>query len=501
MDTTSDTAANVPSDDLAQFESERDSFFDSFPALFGTALLASLAGGLGWGIRGQYGHETGAMVPGVLVGLVLVFLSCPRATSLNAARAVALTALAFSFGGSMTYGQTVGLTHDYELNGNWKALRWGMVGLFIKGGIWIGFAGAFLGIGLSGKKYRPLEVLGVMVALVVCYFLGRFLLNEPFRPFAGESRELPAIYFSDHWKWEPDKVDMKPRRESWGGLLLALSTLFVYLGWFKKDRLARNMTIVGFISGGLGFTIGQSVQAARQWGFKPFHEGIFVKVGNWWNMMETTFGLVLGFGMGVGLWLNRRLIAPLDTDAPTEPDAPSIPSAVEWLVAIVYILALVRMDLQFTDPVLAVGALPLVFILGGRYFPYLLALPLLAIPIAGKTLRARGDLDNPETTFLLAAKAWEYYFVFPVLIMLAAAIFFARRGQKGQPGVTFTRWALILSAAVYFRLNFEFWGRPEPEHWSGPGWIFVFATGVLILAALTIHRRRGSASTSSGNDA
>jgi hypothetical protein len=27
-------------------------------------LLAAMAGGLAWGIRGQYGHETGAMMAG-----------------------------------------------------------------------------------------------------------------------------------------------------------------------------------------------------------------------------------------------------------------------------------------------------------------------------------------------------------------------------------------------------------------------------------------------------
>jgi hypothetical protein len=37
------------------------------PVLFG-----ALAGGMGWGIRGQYGHETGAMIAGLLVSLVLV---------------------------------------------------------------------------------------------------------------------------------------------------------------------------------------------------------------------------------------------------------------------------------------------------------------------------------------------------------------------------------------------------------------------------------------------
>ena len=33
--------------------------------------FASLAGGMGWWIRGQYGHETGAMIAGLLVALVL----------------------------------------------------------------------------------------------------------------------------------------------------------------------------------------------------------------------------------------------------------------------------------------------------------------------------------------------------------------------------------------------------------------------------------------------
>ena len=35
-------------------------------------VVAAAAGGMGWGIRGQYGHETGAMMAGLLGGLVRV---------------------------------------------------------------------------------------------------------------------------------------------------------------------------------------------------------------------------------------------------------------------------------------------------------------------------------------------------------------------------------------------------------------------------------------------
>ena len=52
-------------------------------------LATAMAGGMGWGIRGQYGHETGAMIAGVLVSLVLVFLFCPGNRSIHVVRAAA----------------------------------------------------------------------------------------------------------------------------------------------------------------------------------------------------------------------------------------------------------------------------------------------------------------------------------------------------------------------------------------------------------------------------
>ena len=69
-------------------------------------LLTAMAGAMGWGIRGQYGHETGAMIAGVLVSLVLVLLHCPQAASLPAARAVAFGTIAMGIGGSIR-GRTV----------------------------------------------------------------------------------------------------------------------------------------------------------------------------------------------------------------------------------------------------------------------------------------------------------------------------------------------------------------------------------------------------------
>ncbi len=161
-------------------------------------LLGALAGGMGWGIRGQYGHETGAMIAGVLVAFVLTLQLAGHLPLLQVARAVAWCAAAIGIGGSMTYGQTIGLTQNAAVIDHHDAYGWGMVGLALKGGIWIGFAGAFLGMGLSRKTYRTPELALLLGALLALFFLGIQALNEPFDP---ANRVLPRIYFSADWRW------------------------------------------------------------------------------------------------------------------------------------------------------------------------------------------------------------------------------------------------------------------------------------------------------------
>ena len=265
-------------------------------------LLAALAGGMGWGIRGQYGHETGAMNAGVLVSLTLCFLLCPRMPIRQLVSAIALGIVAMGIGGSMTYGQTVGLTHDHNLVGNLEAFRWGFIGLFVKGGIWISFFAVFLGMGLSGVRYRSRDMLVLMLSALGAYQIGVLLLNEPFYP---ADKVLPNFYFSDSWYFEPEG-GIKPRRETWGGLLFALTTVFIYAGYWMKDKLARNMALWGLLGGGLGFSLGQCVQAWNAWNAGVYAESFMKDIPmNWWNNMETTFGTIMGAVVGLGLWLNR----------------------------------------------------------------------------------------------------------------------------------------------------------------------------------------------------
>lgn len=464
--------------------------------LWRTVILGAMAGGMGWGIRGQYGHETGAMIAGVLLGFVLVLLFIPHAGSLRGARAVALTAVGIAFGGSMTYGQTIGLTHNPFFVGNWAAFRWGMLGLFLKGGIWFGFAGAFLGIGLGGKRWRPLEMLILLLAMMGLIFVGLRVLNRPFDP---AHRILPPLYFSSDWYWQPNAgPELKPRPEVWGGLLFALIGLTAYAQWGRRDRLARNLTGVGFLVGGLGFSLGQCIQAFHGWNRELFHSGPLQTIGtytNWWNMMETTFGAIGGGGLALGLWWNRHLIPDEHVE---DEDTVSIAPPWEFAMVVAHLTLLVGAEFHLIpglSPFLAYGTnmavLALPGIVGGRYWPYLFAMPIVAVPIAGKTLLA---LSYKEQV-LSRPLGWILLVAIPLGLALGGALRLVRQGRAGQSAARFAATGLLLTTWLYFMLNFAFFRLP----WPWAAWT-IRTPNALIFAVCTLGLTAAAVALRSSGD-
>jgi len=456
--------------------------------LLAAMVLAAMAGGMAWGIRGQYGHELGAMIFGILVGFTLVMIFMPNASSLQAARVVALFAVAIGFGGSMSYGETVGLTHDVEVHGNagdphWNegAYRWGMLGLAIKGGLWIGFGGAFLGLGMGGKKYRPREMMWIGLGMMYLFVLGRWALNSPFEP---QLKTLPTIYFSDHWRWEPDE-NVNPRPEIWGGILFAFIGLMVYLQFVKRDRLARNLAFWGLV-GGLGFPIGQSLQAANAWDSVAFTNSSIWQYGvNTWNMMEVAFGTVAGLVLGFGVWLNRKYISQNGSA-----DEVSLSIAWEsWLVGIyLYVLAL---GWYFPDSIfilfhyhgLLMGIIPMAAIIGGRYWPFLYVFPIVAMPIVVKTFRALCGASDfvPKSIGLITLVT------LPLLLLILVALKFGKQSEKRMVALPFASIGLLLTSAVYFWLNFAFFSFPWPWWTDWKGWAGQTTSGAIyVICWLTL---------------
>ncbi len=240
-----------------------------------TLLLPAVAMMLGWGLRGFIGGgPLGAMIPGAMVALAI----CVTRGFSPAARACAFGAIAISFGGEMTYGQTVGAAVASE------SRAWGLLGLAVKGGVWGLLGGGVMSLGFARISARRMAQIGLV--LTAATWVGWKVVNQP-----------KLIYFSN-------RLD-RPREEVWAGFLLAGLTLVIWLGR-SQPHLAR-FAGWGALGGGLGFGLGGAVQA---YGIEYFGRGY-----PWWKGMEFTFGLLLGLALA---WAARQLPRPDEAELARE---------------------------------------------------------------------------------------------------------------------------------------------------------------------------------------
>ncbi|MBI2432533.1 MAG: hypothetical protein HYV26_06660 [Candidatus Hydrogenedentes bacterium] len=101
-------------------------------------LLAALSLSIGWGIRGNFGHEYGAMIPGCLTAIAVCLMSGRQDWRERAAYFAAFGALGWGFGGSISYMQVIAYSHS----GVAESQLYGFAGLFLIGFLWAGMGGA-----------------------------------------------------------------------------------------------------------------------------------------------------------------------------------------------------------------------------------------------------------------------------------------------------------------------------------------------------------------------
>lgn len=405
-----------------------------------TVLLPALTMGLGWGIRGQFGHETGAMVPGALVGLALAAVSSRWPGSSEALRIGAVGALACSLGGLMTYGQTINLVQGDTRARTWK---WGLFGLAVKGAVWIGLTGAFLGMAASDQPYSLSEIPLLCLVLAGLAWVGVHILNRPHDPANG----LPVIYFSD-------RNAEHPRPEFWGGLWLALAGLIAYLAVVRSDRFAVGMALFGIAGGGLGFPLGECLQACGVHG-APF--GLKAqKWLDWWKVMEVSFGCIAGAALGLG-WLvlepsaGRVWVIRPETSLGTEVALLGAWSA--WLVAAEggWRLANGVWEASFVATII-----PTVFAFAGWVAPSFVVGPLLLLVSGDNVVRRWTN----ETGLAQPNRAW-------AVLVAAVAAFCLLAGHWVGERVEARGWLLL---AMWTQVGIAMlWAVGSPEVFS-QGW-------------------------------
>ncbi|WP_266365840.1 hypothetical protein [Tellurirhabdus rosea] len=114
-----------------------------------TLLLVGLSLSIGWGIRGNFGHEYGAAFAGCLAAFTVCLLSGRPDWRERVFYVAFLGAIGWGFGGSISYMQVISFTESGHLPSQW----FGYTGLFLIGFLWAALGGA--GTALAAVADRP----------------------------------------------------------------------------------------------------------------------------------------------------------------------------------------------------------------------------------------------------------------------------------------------------------------------------------------------------------
>jgi len=308
----------------------------------GLFVLTALSLSVGWGIRGNYGHEIGAMTPGALAAMAAVLLSGREDWHRRIGYFGFFGALGWSFGGSISYMQVIGYTHS----GHSVSVLYGFASLFVIGFLWGALGGAGTALPAFWNREQLTEFFAPWSAVLVAWVLqdvGEAWLTPVNSAYRQQS---PLYWYDTDWlaallailavlalaairrRWDGASSLIlhlavgwwcgflllvvllgwrmtPPRGDNWAGCAGMVAGLLVYFrrrGW---PGLTFATLTAGFV-GGLGFagaTLLKLIEVRSGW------------TTNWHSVLEQTYGFINGLGIALVMYcLARR--APVVSEAP-----------------------------------------------------------------------------------------------------------------------------------------------------------------------------------------
>ncbi len=298
------------------------------------AFLTALSLSVGWGIRGNFGHEYGAMIPGALAAMAVVLLSGRRDWYGRAPFFAMFGALGWSFGGSISYMQVIAYTHS----GHSSSVLYGFACLFVIGFLWGAPGGAGTALPAVASRERLVELFPPLAAVFAAWQLQGWLL-EPW---------LHELGYSLNW-YDSDWLGVLV------ALLVGLAIALLRRGVDRATSLILHMSagwLIGFVlltpvlglrmtpprgdnwAGCLGMTVGMLMycmrtglpEVARASLVSGFVGGISFSgasmlklvgvtsgyVTNWHSVLEQTTGFLNGLGIALAMAYLARWAKPID---------------------------------------------------------------------------------------------------------------------------------------------------------------------------------------------
>ena len=263
-------------------------------------LFTSFAVHYGWKMRGTVvGGEKGAMVPGLFAGLIpALFAGGAIAQYFWIPAAAGL--IGMTYGGIEPYGDNIAWINDpdyVEPNP-----RKGYIGLAVKGALWFGIAGGYIGMSVSsmGGRYSARDIVVFFFSVLLAQFAGYMIFNQPYNKEKGIH---PRIYLTFE------------SRDEWGSNVGVLLTVLVF-AIIRKDSLTAVMAVSGMMFGAVGWIAAMRLYHYTENPMKngKYLLGIFSRkklVGGWGNM-EYCLGSFGGIGIALGFVISSKSIVKIN---------------------------------------------------------------------------------------------------------------------------------------------------------------------------------------------
>ena len=233
-----------------------------------TIIFTGLILGLGWAIRGHFGHEWGAAWAGVMGGLAMLVAAKRKDWWQHAPVLSLLAGVGWAVGGMMSYGLVVGYCKGPEF-GN---VAYGYAMLALIGGLYGCIGGGLFGLGLASHPQKRPNWAALLTEMV-----------------AGAWISWGFLIYQMEWFMTP------PRSELWAACLGAAAALLWYLyrnAYFNAFRVA----LYAALGAGFGFSFGNFIQTLGNASGLSY---------NWWNVMEFTLGFCGGAAMAYGVHTSK----------------------------------------------------------------------------------------------------------------------------------------------------------------------------------------------------
>jgi hypothetical protein len=231
-------------------------------------IIVGMTLGTTWAIRGQFGHEQGAAWAGAVGAISILLIAKRQDWYSKLFKATLAAAIGWGLGGMMSYGQIVG----YGRGSDFLNVHYGLLMLFVIGGLYGFIGGGLFGLTLTDSKTNkvkwPLLLVGMTAGGIITYF---FLVMQ--------------------WDW----LMTPPRDESWAACL----GMAFFMIWFlihHKYNSALRVAVFSGLGAGFGFAFGNFLFVLGNVAEIPF---------NFWNVMEYSLGFFGGLGMAYGTFTSE----------------------------------------------------------------------------------------------------------------------------------------------------------------------------------------------------